>query len=182
MAYGSVEHSVNGNGSHGANGAPGNPPKKKLILNAFVEMCTANTVDNISLTLLYLFIIGSGHQSPGLWRHPEDRSADFNSIDHWIRLAQLLEKGHFHGMFIADVLGGYDVYGGPRNLVPAIQSGAQWPVNEPLCVVPAMAAATRSLGFGCTITTSYEPPYRKYQGADRCPHSRCAQFRLSGFG
>ena len=62
-------------------------------------------------------------------------------------------------MFIADVLGGYDVYGGPRNLVPAVKSGAQWPVNEPLCVVPAMAAATTSLGFGVTITTSYEPPY-----------------------
>lgn len=47
-------------------------------------------------------------------------------------------------MFIADVLGGYDVYGGPRNLEPAIKSGAQWPVNEPLAVIPAMAAATES--------------------------------------
>lgn len=102
---------------------------------------------------------GSGHQSPGLWRHPEDRSSDFNSIQHWVELAKLLERGHFHGMFIADVLGGYDVYGGPRNLEPAVKSGAQWPVNEPLCVVPAMAAATKSLGFGVTVTTSYEPPY-----------------------
>lgn len=59
--------------------------KKKLILNAFVESC-------------------SGHQSPGLWRHPDDQSADFNNIKHWVKLAQLLEKGGFHGMFIADVL------------------------------------------------------------------------------
>ena len=43
-------------------------------------------------------------------------------------------------MFIADVLGGYDVYG--NTLSHAAKSGAQWPVNEPLSLVPAMAAAT----------------------------------------
>ncbi|GIZ41996.1 hypothetical protein CKM354_000527700 [Cercospora kikuchii] len=116
------------------------PGKKKLILNAFVEMC-------------------SGHQSPGLWRHPLDQSSNFNDLSHWTSLAQLLERGHFHGIFIADVLGGYDVYGGPQNLLPAIRSGAQWPVNEPLSVVPAMAAATKSIGFGVTVSTSYEQPY-----------------------
>jgi alkanesulfonate monooxygenase SsuD/methylene tetrahydromethanopterin reductase-like flavin-dependent oxidoreductase (luciferase family) len=62
-------------------------------------------------------------------------------------------------MFIADVLGGYDVYQGPRNLSAAIKSGAQWPVNEPLALVPAMAAATESLGFGVTVATTYEQPY-----------------------
>ena len=56
-------------------------------------------------------------------------------------------------------LGGYDVYKGPRNLDPAIISGAQWPVNEPLAVVPAMAAATKNIGFGVTVTTTYEQPY-----------------------
>jgi alkanesulfonate monooxygenase SsuD/methylene tetrahydromethanopterin reductase-like flavin-dependent oxidoreductase (luciferase family) len=56
-------------------------------------------------------------------------------------------------------LGGYDVYKGPRNLDPAVVSGAQWPVNEPLAVVPAMAAATKNIGFGVTVTTSYEQPY-----------------------
>lgn len=125
----------------GANGvaAPGDG-KKHLILNAFVEMC-------------------SGHQSPGLWRHPDDRSSEFNSVNYWIELAQLLERGKFHGMFIADVLGGYDVYDGPRNLAHAIKSGAQWPVNEPCAVIPAVAAGTESLGFGVTISTSYEQPY-----------------------
>lgn len=47
---------------------------------------------------------GSGHQSPGLWRHPDDQSTGFNKIQHWVKLAQLLEKGKFHGIFIADVL------------------------------------------------------------------------------
>ncbi|KAJ5440584.1 Nitrilotriacetate monooxygenase component A/pristinamycin IIA synthase subunit A [Penicillium cf. griseofulvum] len=115
-------------------------PRKSLILNGFVEMC-------------------SGHQSPGLWRHPEDESHRFNDVDHWVELAQLLESAKFHGIFIADVLGGYDVYKGPRNLDPAVISGAQWPVNEPLAVVPAMAAATKNIGFGVTVTTTYEQPY-----------------------
>jgi alkanesulfonate monooxygenase SsuD/methylene tetrahydromethanopterin reductase-like flavin-dependent oxidoreductase (luciferase family) len=55
--------------------------------------------------------------------------------------------------------GGYDVYQGPRNLDPAIRSAAQWPVNEPLAVVPAMAAATKSIGIGVTVATTYEQPY-----------------------
>lgn len=112
--------------------------KKSLVLNAFVEMC-------------------SGHQSPGLWRHPKDESWKFGDIEHWTDLAKLLESAKFHGIFIADVLGGYDVY--EDNLDAAIRSGAQWPVNEPLSVVPAMAAVTKSLGFGVTISTTYEQPY-----------------------
>jgi len=52
---------------------------------------------------------GSGHQSPGLWRHPEDHSHEFGDVQHWVELAKLLEEAKFHGIFIADVLGGYDV-------------------------------------------------------------------------
>lgn len=95
--------------------------------------------------------------SPGLWRHPEDHSHEFTDIDHWADLAKLLEDAKFHGIFIADVLGGYDVYNG--NLNAAKVSGAQWPVNEPLAVISAMAAATKSIGFGVTLSTTYEQPY-----------------------
>ena len=55
------------------------------------------------------------------------------------------------------LLGGYDVF--KQSLDPAIVSGAQWPVNEPLAVVPAMAAVTKSIGFGVTVSTTYEQPY-----------------------
>jgi alkanesulfonate monooxygenase SsuD/methylene tetrahydromethanopterin reductase-like flavin-dependent oxidoreductase (luciferase family) len=126
----------------------------------------------------------SGHQSPGLWRHPSDRSSDFNSLTHWTSLAQLLERGCFHGIFIADVLGGYDVYGGPRNLAPAIRSGAQWPVNEPLSLVPAMAAVTKSLGFGVTISTSYEQPYhlaRRLSTVDHLTNGRLGWNVVTGY-
>ncbi|KAG0160877.1 hypothetical protein PDIDSM_8409 [Penicillium digitatum] len=140
-------------------------PRKSLILNAFVEMC-------------------SGHQSPGLWRHPEDESHRFNDLDHWVELAQLLESAKFHGIFIADVLGGYDVYKGPQNLDPAIISGAQWPVNEPLAVVPAMAAATQNIGFGVTVTTSYEQPYhlaRRLSTVDHLTKGRLGWNVVTGY-
>jgi len=71
----------------------------------------------------------------------------------------LLEAGKFHGIFIADVLGCYDVYKGPRNIEPAVKSGAQWPVNEPSAIVTPMAAATKNITFGVTVATTYEQPY-----------------------
>src|SRR5947208_2390475 len=51
------------------------------------------------------------HQSPGLWRHPEDKSSQYKDLSYWADLARLLERGRFDGLFIADVLGTYDVYG-----------------------------------------------------------------------
>lgn len=138
----------------------GSKGKKRLIVNAFVEMCKliqATLVTIRSFPEAETISSGSGHQSPGLWRHPEDQSWRFTDVDHWVELAKLLEEAKFHGIFIADVLGGYDVY--KQSLDPAVISGAQWPVNEPLSVVSAMAAATRSIGFGVTVSTTYEQPY-----------------------
>ena len=51
------------------------------------------------------------HQSPGLWRHPQDQSSRYKDLSYWADLAKLLERGRFDGLFIADVLGTYDVYG-----------------------------------------------------------------------
>ena len=55
-----------------------------------------------------------GHIQHGMWTHPRDRSSDYTSLDHWVRLARMLERGLFDGLFLADVLGAYDVYGGMR--------------------------------------------------------------------
>ncbi|MCM6772610.1 LLM class flavin-dependent oxidoreductase [Nocardia sp. CDC159] len=97
------------------------------------------------------------HQSPGLWRHPDDRSHRYKELSYWTELARLLERGRFDGIFIADVLGTYDVYGG--NDIAALRQGAQIPVADPLLLVTAMAAATTHLGFGITTGTGFEHPY-----------------------
>lgn len=97
------------------------------------------------------------HQSPGLWRHPRDRATSFNRLDLWLDLARLWERGLFDGVFLADVLGPYDVYGGDARA--AVAHAAQLPANDPMLLIPAMAAVTRHLGFGVTVSLSYEHPY-----------------------
>ena len=111
---------------------------REIRLNAFEMNCVA-------------------HQSPGLWRHPRDRSRDYRRLGPWIELARTLERGLFDGLFLADVLGVYDVYGGTPDA--ALRHATQVPANDPLLLVPAMAAATTHLGFGVTVTLSYEPPF-----------------------
>lgn len=112
--------------------------KKRILLNAFEMNC-------------------AGFQSLGLWRHPEDNTPGYKDIEYWSYLAKLLEKGKFDAVFLADVLGTYDVYKGSRD--PAIKNGVQVPVNDPAFVVPIMASVTKHLGFGLTASTTYEHPY-----------------------
>jgi long-chain alkane monooxygenase len=97
------------------------------------------------------------HQSPGLWRHPEDQSWRYKDLTYWTELAKLLERGRFDGLFIADVLGTYDVYGASDEA--AIRQAAQIPVGDPLLLVSAMALVTENLGFGITTGTGFEHPY-----------------------
>lgn len=111
---------------------------KKISFNAFEMNCIA-------------------HQSPGLWRHPQDRSVEYKDLEYWTDLAQILERGFFDGIFIADVLGIYDVY--HQSAKHALTGAVQVPVNDPLQIVPAMAAVTKHLGFGVTTSISFEHPY-----------------------
>lgn len=115
--------------------------KKELIINAF--------------------LMGSaGNQTVGIWRHPDDRSAElYQSPKYWIELAQLLERGKFHSCFLADVLGPYDVYKGPGNTGPVAKAGSQWPISDPSYFIPLMASVTSNLAFGMTISTISEQPY-----------------------
>ncbi|WP_159795022.1 LLM class flavin-dependent oxidoreductase [Puerhibacterium puerhi] len=97
------------------------------------------------------------HQSPGLWRHPESGAARFTDLRYWTDLARTLDDGGFASLFLADIPGVYDVYGGGPQA--AARGGVQYPVLDPLVAVPAMAAATRSLGFGVTASVTYLQPY-----------------------
>lgn len=98
-----------------------------------------------------------GHQSPGLWRHPKDRAWQYKDLEYWTDLAKLLERGKFDGIFIADVIGIYDVLGG--NGDAAIRQATQVPVNDPLALITPMALVTEHLGFGLTASLTFEHPY-----------------------
>ncbi|KOX56929.1 MULTISPECIES: LLM class flavin-dependent oxidoreductase [Methylobacterium] len=98
------------------------------------------------------------HQNPGMWRYPGDQTHNYKDIEYWIELARVLEQGGFDALFIADVLGFYDVYGGNRDA--ALRTAAQAPVGDPLMTIAAMSAATTHLSFGATVSLTYELPYK----------------------
>lgn len=112
--------------------------KKQILLNAF----NMNSV---------------GHINHGLWAHPRDRSVDYKTLAYWTSLAKTLERGLFDGIFIADIIGVYDVY--QRSVDLTLKESIQLPVNDPLMLVSAMAAVTENLGFGLTVNANAEPPY-----------------------
>lgn len=70
----------------------------------------------------------------GLWRHPRNQTHRYKDVTFWTSLAKTLEDGRFHGLFIADMLGIYDVYKGPGNIEPVLAGAAQFPISDPLSV------------------------------------------------
>ncbi len=98
------------------------------------------------------------HNWAGLWRHPRDTQADYNTLSWWTDLAQTAERGFLDGLFIADVFGLYDVYAG--NGDAALLAGAQAPNADPVLAVSAMAHVTRHLGFGITANLTYDHPFQ----------------------
>ena len=137
--------------------------KKQISLNAFDMNCV-------------------GHQSPGLWTHPRDRADRYNTLEYWTELAKTLERGQFDAIFLADVLGIYDVYkGSPRS---ALENAVQVPVNDPLMLVSAMALVTTHLGFGVTCALSYEHPYpfaRRMSTLDHLTRGRMGWNIVTGY-
>ncbi|MCP3722941.1 LLM class flavin-dependent oxidoreductase [Paraburkholderia sp. CNPSo 3272] len=116
-----------------------------------------------------------GHQSPGLWSHPRDRSWQYKDLAYWTDLAKILERGVFDAIFIADVIGYYDVYKGSN--YHALHQAAQIPVNDPLQLAAPIAMVTSHLGIGITASTSFEHPYtfaRRLSTADHHTQGRLA--------
>jgi FMN-dependent oxidoreductase (nitrilotriacetate monooxygenase family) len=107
---------------------------------------------------IYAFDMNSiGHINHGLWTHPRDTSLSYTDLDYWVDFARTAERGKLDGIFLADIVGVYDVYKGSPDTV--IQTAAQIPVNDPIIPISAMAYATKHLGFGVTVNTTYEPPF-----------------------
>lgn len=136
---------------------------KQILLNAFNMNCV-------------------GHINHGLWTHPRDTSTQYTSLEYWTQLARLLERGLFDGLFIADIVGTYDIYG--QSLDVTLKEAIQLPVNDPLLLVSAMAAVTRHLGFGLTANLTYEAPYlfaRRLSTLDHLSQGRVGWNIVTGY-
>lgn len=123
-----------------------------------------------------------GHIQQGLWTHPRDTSLHYNRLEHWTSLARTLERGLFDGLFLADVLGIYDVHGGSPDA--ALRHAVQVPLLDPALLVPAMAAATTHLGFGITCNLAYEQPFlfaRRMSTLDHLTNGRIGWNIVTGY-
>jgi FMN-dependent oxidoreductase (nitrilotriacetate monooxygenase family) len=138
-------------------------PLRPIALNAFDMNCV-------------------GHIQHGMWTHPRDQSMRYTELDYWADLARTLERGLFDGLFLADIVGVYDVFeGGPA---AAIRAAAQVPVNDPMLLIPTMAYVTRHLGFGVTCNVTYEPPYlfaRRMSTLDHLTRGRVGWNVVTGY-
>lgn len=136
---------------------------KEILLNAFNMNCV-------------------GHINHGLWTHPRDRSDEYHRLDYWTSLAATLERGLFDGLFLADIVGVYDVYQQSADLT--LRESIQLPVNDPLMLVSAMAAVTKGLGFGVTVNVHAEEPYifaRRMSTLDHLTEGRIGWNIVTGY-
>lgn len=128
----------------------------RLRLNAFAMNCVS-------------------HIHHGQWVRSDTRQVEYNTLEPWLELAQILERGRFDALFLADVVGTYDSYGGSRDA--AVEEGLQIPVNDPSLLIPAMATVTENLGFAFTHSVLQEHPFnfaRRVSTLDHLTRGRVA--------
>lgn len=99
----------------------------------------------------------TSHIVQGTWRRPSSRSVDFNDLDHWVNLAETLERGKFDAIFFADVVGLYAPYRGDERKY--FEAGLQVPSNDPSVLASALAYATEHLGIAFTASILQEHPF-----------------------
>ncbi|QJQ11184.1 LLM class flavin-dependent oxidoreductase [Pseudomonas putida] len=113
--------------------------------------------------------------APSLWTHPADERLAANTFDFWSNQARIADQANLDMLFFADVLGFYDVFGGSAEA--AVKWAVEAPANDPLMIIPGLAAITRNLAFGATVTTTYEHPFthaRRFSTLDHMTGGRIA--------
>jgi FMN-dependent oxidoreductase (nitrilotriacetate monooxygenase family) len=93
----------------------------------------------------------------GAWRHPHADLHDIFSPERYAHIARVLEAARFDGCFYADTQGIPDIYQG--SFQAYLRYGGQISYLDPLTILPIMAQATRHLGLGATLSTTFHHPY-----------------------
>ncbi|GAA2237872.1 NtaA/DmoA family FMN-dependent monooxygenase [Herbiconiux moechotypicola] len=100
--------------------------------------------------------IGPNGTVGSAWQHPDDESANFTKLSHWVALAKKFDEAGLDFLFLADSYGFPALDG--ELLDASVREGRGIPQGDPMPVVSALAAATERLGFVVTTSTTVEPP------------------------
>lgn len=84
------------------------------------------------------------------WRH-RDATNDYFNPEYWERLAQLMESAKFDAIFFADSHAFHDD--------AAIRTGGELYMLDPAALVMCIARATKRIGIGITVSTSFSGPF-----------------------
>ena len=84
-------------------------------------------------------------------------AAEWMKPNFYIEMARVLERGGFDYLMIEDSSMINDTYEGSMRTTLARAAGA--PKNDPMPLVPLIAAGTEHIGVIATVTTSFYPPF-----------------------
>ncbi len=113
---------------------------------------------------LGLFLLGTGSHTGG-WRHP-GATRSFQDIDVVLDIARAAEAAKFDLIFMGDNLNA-DPKGHPSFTLRL----------EPLTLLSAVAVATKHIGLGGTVSTTFSDPFtvaRAFASLDHISHGRAA--------
>ena len=127
------------------------------------------------MTLAGFLIAGPVAHSHALWRNPA-HDVPFLSLQYYVDIARALERGKFDLIFFADRLAIADRFGADKEI--GIGRGDQDSTRmDPVPILGALAAVTKSIGLGATRSTTYDQPYhlaREFQTLDHLSAGRAA--------
>jgi alkanesulfonate monooxygenase len=114
---------------------------------------------------LGLSIRGHGYH-PAAWRHPDVPADGTLQVEHYVKSAQIAERGRLDLVFFADGAGirQDDIPAGSLE-----RTGRDMVELEPMTLLPALAMVTRHVGLVTTASTTYNEPYnlaRKFATLD----------------
>lgn len=107
----------------------------------------------------------------GGWRHPDVPAGGAMDIEHYVRVAQIAERGLLDMVFLADGVGLRQRDEPPGSLARSNQNVEL----EPLTLLSAVAMTTRHVGLVATASTTYNEPYhvaRKFGSLDHISRGR----------
>jgi FMN-dependent oxidoreductase (nitrilotriacetate monooxygenase family) len=121
------------------------------------------------------------HVIQDTWRRPLARQADFDELEHWVRLARTLERGRFDAVFFADAVG----HSAPwrRDERGPFQAGFQTPGSDPSVLAGAIAYVTDHVGIAFTASVRQEHPFhfaRRISALDHASKGRAAWNIVAG--